>query len=161
MRVRVFIITNERITINVYARKNRTIMSILPPKNGVRPIRKVKHYPHYFIFFAFLFCSSSCGPKKADEQGILSHTEMVNSLMNIYIAERKIIALNLSLDSAGTIFEKMNGKVLDSLHVQDSVLRKSYNYYLDRPKELEEIYTALVDSLNLREQRAISKPAGI
>jgi len=133
-------------------------MSILPPKNGVRPIGKVKYYLYYFIFFAFLFCNTSCGTKTAKEQGILSHSEMVNALIDVYITEQKVTVLSLPRDSSAVLFKKLNERVLDSLHVQDSVLKKSYNYYLDRPLELEEIYTALVDSLNLREQRAVSEP---
>jgi hypothetical protein len=133
-------------------------MSILPRKNGVRPIERVKYYLYYFIFFAFLFCSTSCGTKRGREQGILSHSEMVHALMEVYITEQKVTALTLPRDSSAILFKKLNERVLDSLHVQDSVLKKSYNYYLDRPQELEDIYTALVDSLNLREQRAVSQP---
>jgi len=33
------------------------------------------------------------------------------------------------------------------------VFRKSMDYYMDHPMEMELIYTSLVDSLNLREQR--------
>ena len=133
-------------------------MSILPPKNGVRPIGKVKYYLYYFIFFAFLFCGTSCGAKRGKEQGILSQPEMVHALMNVYITEQKVTVLSLPRDSSAVLFKKLNDRMLDSLNVQDSVLKKSYNYYLDRPLELEEIYTALVDSLNLREQRAVSRP---
>ena len=125
-------------------------------KYGVRPIRKVKYYLYYFIFFVFLFWNSSCGTKKGSEQGILSQSEMVHSLMNIYITEQKVSALGLPRDTAVIIFKKLNARMLDSLQVQDSVIQKSYNYYLERPRELEEIYTALVDSLNLREQKAVS-----
>jgi hypothetical protein len=84
---------------------------------------------------------------------------MVHALMNVYITEQKVTALTLSRDSSAVLFKKLNERLLDSLHVQDSVLKKSYNYYLDRPLQLEQIYTALVDSLNLREQRAVSGPA--
>ena len=37
--------------------------------------------------------------------------------------------------------------------MSDSVFKKSFDYYMDRPKEMELIYTALVDSLSLMEQR--------
>lgn len=119
----------------------------------------MKNYLYYFVFSVILFLSISCGAKKESEQGILSHAEMVRALIDVYIIEQKVVALSLlPRDSSAILFKELNARTLDSLQVQDSVLRKSYNYYLDRPKELEEIYTALVDSLNLREQQAASAP---
>ncbi len=84
---------------------------------------------------------------------------MVNTLLDVYVAEQKIVSLDLLRDSSEFLFKKLNEKVLESKHVPDSVLKKSFEYYLERPKELEKIYTALVDSLNLREQQSNSKPA--
>jgi hypothetical protein len=39
------------------------------------------------------------------------------------------------------------------LGVSDSVFKRSFDYYMDRPREMEQIYAALVDSLSLKEQR--------
>ena len=91
--------------------------------------------------------------------GVLTHPEMVKTIIDVYVAEQKVTALNLKRDSAEFIFKKLNAKVLEANHVQDSVLKKSFDYYLGHPKEMEEIYSAVVDSLNLREQRIISKPS--
>jgi len=84
---------------------------------------------------------------------------MVSTLIDVYVAEQKIERLSVPRDSGEFLFKKLNAKVLEAKNVQDSVLKKSFDYYLARPKELEQIYSALVDSLNLREQRVISKPA--
>ncbi len=121
----------------------------------------MKRYIHYFIFFIFLTGLASCGGKNKVSEGILSQPEMVSTLMEVYLAEQKIIALNLTSDSAKILFKKLNAKALESIHVQDSVLQKSLEYYQAHPKALEEIYSALVDTLNLREQRLVTKPAGI
>ena len=118
----------------------------------------MKRFIHYFIFFALFFSGLSCGTKKEPEGRILSQREMVGTLIDVYIAEQKIQALNISRDSGEFLFKKMNAKVLEAKNVQDSVLKKSFDYYMARPKELEQIYSALVDSLNLREQRVTSKP---
>ena len=85
--------------------------------------------------------------------GILSHEEMVKVMTDIYVAEHKVTRLALRPDSSRIVFEKMRSKVFDQAGVPDSVFRKSFDYYVDKPLELEEIYTALVDSLNLKEQR--------
>jgi hypothetical protein len=39
----------------------------------------------------------------------------------------------------------------------DSVIQKTHQYYLDHPAELEQVYTAVIDTLNLMEQKATSK----
>jgi hypothetical protein len=105
-----------------------------------------------------LFFGLSCGQKKESEGQILSQREMVSTLIDVYVAEQKIQALNVPRDSGEFLFKKLNAKVLESKNVQDSILKKSFDYYITHPKELEQIYSALVDSLNLREQRVTSKP---
>jgi hypothetical protein len=42
--------------------------------------------------------------------------------------------------------------------LKDSVISKSYQYYLDHTTELESIYDAVIDSLSLREQRLRQAP---
>ncbi len=119
---------------------------------------QVKRLLYYFIFFAFLFLTTACGSKKESEKGVLTRPEMVNTLLDVYVTEQKIVMLNLPRDSAELLFKKLNAKVLESKNVSDSLLKKSFDYYLANPKELEEIYSALVDSLNLREQRSNAQP---
>lgn len=94
-------------------------------------------------------CSST--EKRPDD--ILDQPTMVKTLADIYVVEEKVRRLNLSYDSTQQVFERLKSKVFASDSVQDSVFRRSLDYYMGRPKELQQIYTALVDSLNLREQR--------
>jgi len=77
---------------------------------------------------------------------------MVRALTHVYIAEEKVRQLSLRTDSSQQVFNRLQGKVLSQAGVSDSVLKKSIDYYMDRPLELEQIYTTLVDSLNLMEQ---------
>ena len=49
-------------------------------------------------------------------------------------------------------------KVFAESGVTDSVFKKSFDYYMERPAEMEQIYTALVDTLQLKEQRAPLHP---
>ena len=79
---------------------------------------------------------------------------MVQVMEELYIAEEKVNYLALSRDSAKRIAEAMGAKVFERAAVDDSVFKKSFDYYMERPKEMELIYTALVDTLQLREQRA-------
>ena len=105
----------------------------------------------FFIVAAFASVIS-CGENRPD--GILSKAEMVQIMEELYITEEKVNQLALSRDSAKIVFEVIGEKVFQSAFVSDTVFRKSFDYYMERPKEMELIYTALVDTLQLREQRA-------
>ncbi|HTJ49937.1 MAG TPA: DUF4296 domain-containing protein [Cyclobacteriaceae bacterium] len=95
---------------------------------------------------------TSCHNKEK-KAGILSRDEMVKVMTDIYVAEHKVTRLALKPDSSKIVFNKIKDRVFNQSGVPDSVFRKSFDYYVDRPLELEEIYTALVDSLNLKEQQ--------
>lgn len=89
----------------------------------------------------------------------MSEAEMTRVLIEVYIDEEKISRLNLTRDSSEKIFELAKPYIFERLGVSDSVFIESYNYYAERPLELEKIYSVVVDSLNLREQRLITTPA--
>jgi hypothetical protein len=103
-----------------------------------------------------LFFSCRNGDKAP--KGVLSKTEMVKVLSEIYIMEEKISRLSLPRDSAEKVFVHMQDKVAAKTGIPDSVIQASFDYYLDHPKEMEKIYTALVDTLQLREQRTPYRP---
>lgn len=100
------------------------------------------------IFAALVSCTAE------KPEGILPKDEMVSIMEEIYIAEEKVNHLALSRDSAKIVFEALSDKVFQNARVTDSVFKRSFDYYMERPKDMELIYTALVDSLQLREQRA-------
>ena len=99
----------------------------------------------------------SCKPKERLPDGVLTKDEMVDLMMEFYLAEEKIGRLNLSRDSSEALFEILKHKILEKAAVEDSVFKRSFDYYVDKPVEMELIYTALVDSLQLKEQRAPQK----
>ncbi|HEY9045233.1 MAG TPA: DUF4296 domain-containing protein [Ohtaekwangia sp.] len=101
----------------------------------------------------------SCATKESKPEGILPPDVMSNTIAEVLLAEEKVNHLHLTNDSAKKVFAVMRGKVFQKTGVPDSVFDRSMNYYIDHPKELEQIYTALVDSLNLKEQRASVRPA--
>ena len=75
-------------------------------------------------------------------------------LTEIYIAEDKVNRLSVDPDSSHRIFEDFRRKIGEKTGIPDSVFRRSLDYYTARPQEMEQIYAALVDSLNLKEQRS-------
>ena len=109
-----------------------------------------------FLLLGVMACAVSCGERTPE--GIMSRKQMVKVMEDIYIAEEKINHLGLSRDSAKMVFEVMRGKVFDNAATSDSAFRRSFDYYMERPREMELIYTAQVDTLQLREQRAPFRP---
>lgn len=104
------------------------------------------------IIIAVLF--TACKAGETEPEGILSEQEMVNQLTEYYIVEDKIVQLGIPADSAAEVMDIMTGKLVAKTGIQDSVFRRSLEYYINNPIKLERIYGALVDSLNLKEQRS-------
>jgi hypothetical protein len=98
-----------------------------------------------------------CSPERPKQE--LSETEMVRVLTEIYQYEEKINRLNQPRDSAEKIFAQASPAIFQRIGIPDSVFRTSYDYYLHRPEDLARIYSVVVDSLSLREQRLVAKPA--
>lgn len=96
---------------------------------------------------------SACGKTKRPE-GVLTEKQMVNVMTELYLAEEKVNRLPVSYDSAKKIFPLFSAKAFEKAGVSDTVFRKSLDYYMSEPEKLENIYTILVDSLNLKAQRA-------
>lgn len=105
------------------------------------------------ILTLFSLTFFACGKRESRPVGILSRKDMVNALSEIYVSEEKVKHLSISHDSALKVFSSMRGQIFEGLDMSDSTFKKSFDYYWSRPEEMEEIYTALIDTLNLREQR--------
>jgi Domain of unknown function (DUF4296) len=101
----------------------------------------------------------SCSKKERVPEGILTENQMVTVLAELYIIEQKISTLGVKRDSLTQIFGAMKGRAFEKTGIAESVFNASLNYYVDHPQSLETIYTVLIDSLNLREQRLISSEA--
>lgn len=107
----------------------------------------------YLLLGALLSCKTEKEP-----QNILSKPQMVDWLIDIYLAEARTTSLPGNRDSAYKIFVPYQDSLLQRKGIQDSILRKSYQYYLEHPTELESIYDTVIDSLSLREQRLRRNP---
>ena len=116
---------------------------------------KVRYGGLKWLIVATVCMLISCGRPKAPE-GILTQPEMVKALMDIYLAEEKVNRLGLQRESATELFDSLKVRTFKKLELSDSTFKRSLNYYVGRPKEMELIYSALVDSLQLREQKAPS-----
>jgi hypothetical protein len=107
----------------------------------------------FLAFVSIVLLLFSC-VKKSPPAGILSKQDMVDIISDIYVSEEKASRLTVNRDSLEAIAQYFEYKVLEQKATSDSVFRKSFDYYMDRPADMELIYTAVVDSLQLQEQRA-------
>jgi hypothetical protein len=112
----------------------------------------LKHFCSVIIASGMFIILLSCGNDN-EAKPVLSHDEMVGALAEIYIAEQKVNRLGIPRDSAEREFARFKTTIFKKVGTSDSVFKRSFDYYMDRPKEMEQIYTALVDSLSLLEQR--------
>jgi hypothetical protein len=93
---------------------------------------------------------------KGKPQGLLGKDEMVRAMTELYLTEQKASTVGVSRDSTTQMFRAMSPAIFEQLGTSDSVFRISFDYYMENPILMEEIYAALIDSLNLREQKMIS-----
>lgn len=93
----------------------------------------------------------SCKDEKRPK-GILTEPQMVETLRHLYLSEERLNRMNIPYDSMGKLIPYVKSKVYEQAGVSDSIFKVSMQYYMAHPKQLEYIYTALVDSLGLEEQ---------
>jgi hypothetical protein len=105
---------------------------------------------------ASVLLMSACAGKEAKPDDLLPKKEMVKVMSEIYLLEQKVNALGLPRDSLEQIFSVMKDRIFAKAGTSDATFKRSLKYYLDQPKTVEDLYTALIDSLNLREQKMIS-----
>ena len=111
-----------------------------------------------FVFVVVVMGLSSCSKRSSRPEGILSRQDMVKVLSEVYITEEKVKRLGVARDSSMKVFSDMRVMIFEKYAVSDSAFKRSLDYYWNRPEEMEEIYTALIDTLNLREQRQSLQP---
>jgi hypothetical protein len=95
---------------------------------------------------------------ETEKKDVLSEEKMVKVLMEIYLAETKAGRAGIPYDSIKQIFPKLETLVFEKMKVSDDLFKNSMQYYFEHPKQLEHIYSAVVDSLNLKAQSAPGAP---
>ncbi|MBX2945860.1 MAG: DUF4296 domain-containing protein [Cyclobacteriaceae bacterium] len=105
------------------------------------------------IIIILITCSLVCGcQRNKTPKGILTEPEMVSVLIQMYLAEEKLALIPIDYDSMNRLIPYFRNYVFSQAGVQDSTFRKSMEYYMANPRQLDFIYSAVVDSLSLREQ---------
>ena len=80
---------------------------------------------------------------------------MAGILIEIHLAEGKVKELRLEKDSATLAYIYYEKEILKKHGVEADEYEKSYKYHLGNITTMDEIYSIVVDSLNVR--RALTK----
>jgi hypothetical protein len=94
---------------------------------------------------------------------LLPKEKMVSMLVQLHLLESRVEASRLSIDSARALYQSQQSLLLRKNNVSetDSTLQRSYRFYAINRKDMEEIYAAVIDSLQKRETKmeGAHKPA--
>jgi len=83
---------------------------------------------------------------------LLTEQEMIGMLVDVHIAEAKIRELGVPRDSSRKLFRRIERDLFKKYQVNDSIYVASFQFYLNTPDRMVEIYSAVVDSLSLRQK---------
>ncbi len=106
-------------------------------------------------------CESSEQPieRSAD---LLDKSIMTSILIDLHLAEAKMSYTgSRNADSIEIIYRNYEYAIFEDHNVTDSVYFRSYEYYLDQMEEMEQIYSAVVDSLSVMNSAEKAKDLGI
>lgn len=110
------------------------------------------------VLLVVLFAAAFSCQKEKSPPGIMTKAQMADWMMTLYIGEARLLTLSMPRDTVYKLFVPFRDSILKVQGLQDSTLRKSFQYYIDNPSELESIYDIVIDSLSLREQRLLRSP---
>ena len=101
----------------------------------------------YFIICIIMGCNT------ADQitDTLLNEVVMSNILLDVHLLESKINTLGKKGDTSFQIYDHFEKLILEKHGVDSLVYTQNLAYYLEHPSLLEKVYTAIIDSLLLRE----------
>tara|TARA_B110000263_G_scaffold145758_1_gene126395 strand:+ start:256 stop:582 length:327 start_codon:yes stop_codon:yes gene_type:complete len=103
-----------------------------------------------YLFFLTFFINISCSNPL--EKKLLSKEILVEILIDMHILEVTIDNLNLSKDSSLVFYNQKEKEIFKKYNIDDKIYRESFSYYFFKPKELDQIYEHVIDSLLLYQQ---------
>lgn len=110
-----------------------------------------------FKWLVLFLLIGGCDQNRPPE-GILNPEKMSQVLLDIYVIEGKVTETGVGSDSARKVYRYFEQKVFDEHGINDTIFRRSFNYYLDHPKVLSTIYSTMLDSLNIYNQKSPPRP---
>ena len=82
---------------------------------------------------------------------LLPQAQMVSLLVDLHVTEARVEASRLPHDSARVLYREQAKSVYWRHNTDEQAFRESMRYYATHGKDLEEIYTTVVDSIQARQ----------
>lgn len=95
----------------------------------------------------------ACNNESKTPEGVLTKAAMTKILTEFYLKEARLNSLHVSQDSIQKLMQYYRFEYAKNTGIPDSVVELSYQYYMEHPKEMSEIYDSVIDTLGLKEQR--------
>ena len=92
----------------------------------------------------------SCG-RDESQSHILNKQQMAAVMLDLYKAET-LMNINRSALLNSDVYPVLKDQIIAEHHLTDSILTANMQYYMERPKLMDEVYTIIIDSLKLRQQ---------
>jgi hypothetical protein len=108
---------------------------------------------YLFITVLVIFFVSCRQPKEEIPADVLPIEKMVPVMIDIHLVEAAVSSKNLPRDSSIIVYDLYEKDVFKKYSIQDSIYRKSFNYYTSHPALMDKLYEMVVDSLSLREEQ--------
>ena len=99
------------------------------------------------LIFCVLFLNA-CSSGDANEN-LISKDKMINILIDMHLAEAKVGQVKLPNDSSLQYYAYLQDEIFSTHGVDSVIYKKSMEYYSRNIIQLDEIYEAVLDSLNL------------
>jgi hypothetical protein len=84
---------------------------------------------------------------------LMPKEKLISLLVQLHVLEARVESSHLSPDSARALFQQQRSEIMlkNNVSEKDSVMQRSYRYYAINHKDMDEIYKAVIDSLEHRE----------
>ena len=120
-------------------------------------------YQYIIIFLGVLLGACERSQELTIPSGdLLDKSKMASILIDLHLAEAKMSYIGAKqADSTEIIYRNYEYAIFKEHGVTDSVYFRSYEYYLEHMGEMEQIYSAVVDSLSEMNSAEKAKDLGI
>lgn len=90
-------------------------------------------------------------------QPLMPRGQLAGLLADLHTLEARVEAAGLSPDSARALYLSQQKAIMWQREVSDSLFQQSYRYYASHGKDLDEIYSLVVDTLAMRQVKVAAK----
>lgn len=105
------------------------------------------------IFLLSIIFLGGCVKPKSTPPDLIGKAKMSEILVNIHVTEANIEQEQIQLDSAKAIYYSAHKDILAEYNVSEEQFKTSFLYYLGEVKQMDEIYTLVLDKLSVMEAK--------